>query len=244
MQTPTRRIGRPRIVERTSDIATVEQILLEAGRLFTQNGYHATTTREIAEAAGLRQGSLYHYFQRKEDILADLLDRILERALMVAAWIEGERASAPASLWALAYLDVCNYCSGPYNVVLLARLPDARQPRFADFWAGSVELQHSYEGILERGRADDVLAFDDLSLTAKLLFGIADGPVDWFDPTRHERTEVAALTARAMLMTVLAYPVTLDAFVAEGRALAARAPHIPNSLPHRTHLPLRPDHRA
>jgi AcrR family transcriptional regulator len=37
--------------------------------LFVKNGYHKTTTRQLAKATGLSIGSLYEYVSTKEDIL-------------------------------------------------------------------------------------------------------------------------------------------------------------------------------
>lgn len=40
-----------------------------ACRLFFRKGYHPTTIREIAEAAGMSMGQLYHYISSKDDVL-------------------------------------------------------------------------------------------------------------------------------------------------------------------------------
>jgi AcrR family transcriptional regulator len=45
------------------------QIADAAVKLFVDRGFHKTTTREIARAAGISIGSLYEYFTCKEDIL-------------------------------------------------------------------------------------------------------------------------------------------------------------------------------
>ncbi|WP_433045894.1 TetR/AcrR family transcriptional regulator [Dactylosporangium sp. CS-033363] len=42
-----------------------EDILLVAARLFAHNGVASSTVREIADAAGLMSGSLYHHFDSK-----------------------------------------------------------------------------------------------------------------------------------------------------------------------------------
>ncbi len=48
--------------------------LLAAGyQLFVTQGYHATSTRDIAAAAGLAVGGIYNYFGSKEDIYLELL---------------------------------------------------------------------------------------------------------------------------------------------------------------------------
>jgi AcrR family transcriptional regulator len=45
-----------------------------AAQLFEASGYSATTMNDIADAVGLRPGSLYHHFASKEDIAVELLD--------------------------------------------------------------------------------------------------------------------------------------------------------------------------
>ena len=42
-------------------------IIKEALKLFRQKSYHATSMADIALACGLLKGSLYHYFNSKED---------------------------------------------------------------------------------------------------------------------------------------------------------------------------------
>jgi AcrR family transcriptional regulator len=53
--------------------ARTEDIRRTAARLFERRGYAATTISDIAEAAGILPGSLYHHFASKEDIAVDLL---------------------------------------------------------------------------------------------------------------------------------------------------------------------------
>ena len=67
-------------IERTKDVPTqiknpdlVErrrrQIVDASVQLFIEKGFHKTTTRQIAKAAGLSIGSLYEYVASKEDVL-------------------------------------------------------------------------------------------------------------------------------------------------------------------------------
>jgi len=55
--------------------ATRERVLLEAARLFRHHGYSATTLREVADAAGVKAGSIYYHFESKEQILGEVLDK-------------------------------------------------------------------------------------------------------------------------------------------------------------------------
>jgi AcrR family transcriptional regulator len=56
------------------------EIVAIAGALFAERGYAHTTVREIADAAGILSGSLYHHFDSKESmveaLMRDFLDRI------------------------------------------------------------------------------------------------------------------------------------------------------------------------
>ena len=51
---------------------TAKRLLDLAARLFWQNGYAATTTRELAEALGLQKASLYYHIGSKEDLLYEI----------------------------------------------------------------------------------------------------------------------------------------------------------------------------
>lgn len=66
----------------------------EAGwRLFTTQGYEATSTREIAEAADIAAGTLFNYFPEKRSLLIHLMQR------QVDAVADGAFASmAPSTL--------------------------------------------------------------------------------------------------------------------------------------------------
>jgi AcrR family transcriptional regulator len=54
----------------------LEQILDAAARLFAIQGYHRTTTKEIAEAADVSEGTLYNYFDSKNELLFAILARL------------------------------------------------------------------------------------------------------------------------------------------------------------------------
>lgn len=54
---------------------TRETILQAALRLFAQHGYGSTTTRMIAQEAGVAEGTIYIYFRTKRDLLFALLER-------------------------------------------------------------------------------------------------------------------------------------------------------------------------
>ncbi|HET9501587.1 MAG TPA: TetR/AcrR family transcriptional regulator [Marmoricola sp.] len=50
------------------------ELLEIAGQLFAEKGFKNTTVRDIADAAGILSGSLYHHFDSKESMVDELLD--------------------------------------------------------------------------------------------------------------------------------------------------------------------------
>ena len=48
--------------------ATTEKIALAAGQLFARQGYHGTSTREIARVADVSENTLFRHFENKEDL--------------------------------------------------------------------------------------------------------------------------------------------------------------------------------
>ncbi len=54
------------------------QILEAATRVFAEKGFHRATTKDIARAAGIAEGTIYTYFASKADLLLGILSRLNE----------------------------------------------------------------------------------------------------------------------------------------------------------------------
>ncbi len=50
-------------------MATLDDIVAAAAKVFRTKGYHAATVRDIADEVGILKGSLYHHFESKEALL-------------------------------------------------------------------------------------------------------------------------------------------------------------------------------
>lgn len=50
-----------------------KKVLAAALELFSNNGFHATTTAKIAQLAGVSEGTIYKYFPSKNELLKQLL---------------------------------------------------------------------------------------------------------------------------------------------------------------------------
>ena len=50
------------------------EVLDAAAAVFSAKGYHGASTKQIADAIGLKQGSLYYYFSSKEEALREVCE--------------------------------------------------------------------------------------------------------------------------------------------------------------------------
>jgi AcrR family transcriptional regulator len=53
-------------------------ILHAAIKVFSQKGFNGATTKEIAQEAGVAEGTIFRYFSTKKDILHQILMRTVE----------------------------------------------------------------------------------------------------------------------------------------------------------------------
>ncbi len=74
--------------------ARAQQIAL---RLFTAQGYEATSLREIAEALGITKASLYYHFKSKEEIVGSIVADRTREAQELLAWVQ-EQPEHPSLL--------------------------------------------------------------------------------------------------------------------------------------------------
>ncbi|MBG9389662.1 TetR/AcrR family transcriptional regulator [Caenimonas aquaedulcis] len=65
-----------------------DEILDVAAQCFADRSYPAASMNDIAAACGTSKARLYHYYESKEAILFDLLDRYTQRLLAVIAQAE------------------------------------------------------------------------------------------------------------------------------------------------------------
>jgi len=139
------------------------QILEAALELFSHQGYRGTSIREIAEAAGISTGNLYHQFPDKETLFRTLLDQYWQaiespdfpfnRALASGAFPDnlealGRAARESVELWrdhvALIYVDVVEF-EGSH----IRRFYSEMAERFSSFFT---DRQPALEAIASRLR--------------------------------------------------------------------------------------------
>ncbi|BBY89151.1 TetR/AcrR family transcriptional regulator [Mycolicibacterium tokaiense] len=200
--------GRPRLrSQRRPGVSARDEILDAAGELFTTRGYASTSTRTIAEAVGVRQASLYHYFRTKDDILSALLHQTVTPSLRFAEQLTEAHQGLPAGgrLHALAVFDGTQLLTGPWNLGALYLLPELREARLASFWLDRERLRLHYLQFSRATRPVD----DD---TADLPFRLVEALVNMRAAGDHSSPEplLATRVADACLRVLGVPPEAID----------------------------------
>jgi AcrR family transcriptional regulator len=202
---PRRRVGRPRKAEATGSDDPREDLLRAAAELFATLGFAKATTRRIAEAAGLQQPSMFHYFRTKEDLLEALIDRMLEPQGRLGETLDRVDAAPAVKLYVLVYADVLNICLAERNMGRLVRLPELSSPRFRPVLARRRALRERYRELIELAASPSRFETEaDVDLTTRLVFGLVESIGNWYQASgRHSADKVATTTARTVLELVV-----------------------------------------
>jgi AcrR family transcriptional regulator len=80
--------------------ATRQRILEVAQELFASQGFDATTTRDIAQSAGIATGTMFNYFSSKEAVVGSLAAEALADLEVDSSERDREESSLEADLFA------------------------------------------------------------------------------------------------------------------------------------------------
>jgi TetR/AcrR family transcriptional regulator, cholesterol catabolism regulator len=131
-------------------------ILASAAELFARKGVGATTVREIADAVGMLSGSLYHHFESKDAIVAEILSGYL-RAIQdhyAAVLASGKGPAASLHDLVLTSLQVASEQPQATTIYQNERPYLRERPRFADVLAGAADIQRTWLLVIEKGVAE------------------------------------------------------------------------------------------
>jgi AcrR family transcriptional regulator len=141
----------------------LDQILDAAASLFAQHGFHRTTTKDIAQAADVSEGTLYNYFDNKNDLLFSILERLGEYELPTN-W-ESETLSVDAREFMVQMLQLRRSFVDQNSVMLQAILSEI---------LANTELRERYNAQMI---APTVQAIEE-NLSARVSTGQLDSQVD------------------------------------------------------------------
>lgn len=161
---------------RTQD--TAERILNAAAELFATYGYASTTTRAIAERAGVNEVTLFRRFENKIGVLRALGERMARRQAGRAAAAAPPSADVRSTLLGFARMEIAGALADGGMAMRLA-FDAASVPEVADvLGAGAPEnLAGLAEYMAEQQRAGELRNDVDPRVMAEAFFGLTSSYV-------------------------------------------------------------------
>ncbi|MFN8160544.1 MAG: TetR/AcrR family transcriptional regulator [Solirubrobacterales bacterium] len=180
---------------------TREAIAAAAVELFARLGYHATSMRAIAAAAGVQPAAIYHWYAGKEAILVSLQDEFMERLTerVVGAV---ERQARPALRLAAAVREHVTY-HGLHTREAFVTDSEIRalaaRPR-RTLVAKRDAYQRIFMEMIEAGVRDGSLRVSNVAVATYAILLQCTGVALWFDPSGPlALEEVAAIHVELVL---------------------------------------------
>lgn len=157
-----------------------EELLRAAARLFVDKGFSATTTRDIADAVGMRSGSPFYHFRSKQDLLKAVMIEGLEsgHARMQAA-IEGID-DAEQRLRAMIRTHLGNLLQGECHApMLLSESRSLDAPARAEIAAAFDRYQVPWQATLDELCTQGKIA-RATNPVRLFLFGMLNWTTQWY----------------------------------------------------------------
>lgn len=149
------------------------QILEAAAAIFSEKGYERATTREIADAADVSEGTLYNYFGSKRDLLLGRIQEVTDETSEAIARVQADGIEAM-----VAEVLSSRFRLQQKHRLLLTLLHEARlDPDIHRYYAGQMqtriveEMVRRMQALLDAG----VMRPVNPELAARTFFAVVLG---------------------------------------------------------------------
>jgi TetR/AcrR family transcriptional regulator, cholesterol catabolism regulator len=154
-----------------------------AAAVFADKGYHGSSTRDIAEHMGIKQGSLYYYFKSKEDALNEVclygMQDYVERMKSISAGKDSFKAKLTATVTShVTKYREKNEALRVYNAERLY-LPESKRTKLKELGSG---YREQLERIFEDGiRSGEIRTSIDTRFAAHAVIGMCNSWGEFID---------------------------------------------------------------
>ncbi len=165
-------------------MATLDDIVAAAAKVFRTKGYHAATVRDIADEVGILKGSLYHHFESKEALLYLVVKEPIAQMYQTIAAI-AEAGLAPTEKLRRAILAHLEAFDRHYpHLFVYLRERELVKRRFREMIGFSPkDYERCWQQILREGVEQGEFRPDlDIQVTSYGLLGMLNWSYKWYDP--------------------------------------------------------------
>lgn len=195
--------------EATGKTGRRTELLEIAAVLFAERGLRATTVRDIADAAGILSGSLYHHFDSKESMVDEILRGFLDELFgryreIVAAGLDSRTTLESLVTASYEAIDVSHSAVAIYQDEAKHLFANER---FSYLSERNVEFRKLWIGVLEAGVQDGSFRPDiDVELVYRFMRDTVWVAVRWYRPGGGLTADTVAKQYLAIVLDGLTEP--------------------------------------
>lgn len=169
------------------------EIVEGAARLFDRVGYHGVNMSMIAEAAGVKKPTLYHYIKGKDEILF-MLHELFIGTLQKNTNERVERGANELEILRGVIGDTFQLLHDypGYMRAFFEHTRELDREQRAVIAAHRDEYVRVVVGIIEKAMSKKMINRADPLLTAHCLFAISNWPYQWYRPAKDPAPDVLA----------------------------------------------------
>jgi AcrR family transcriptional regulator len=158
------------------------EILAAAAKVFARRGYHGASTQDIADVLGIRQASLYYYFDSKEGALEAVCADGVEDYVVRAQRVLRARQSAAEKVARLMSHHLAPMAERlDFTLVFLRERRFLPAPARKRIRAVETRYERIIQRIIEQGmRAGEFRRDLDPRMATLALLGLANSAALWF----------------------------------------------------------------
>jgi AcrR family transcriptional regulator len=185
------------------------RVLQESARQFSLRGYHVATTKDIADALGVQQGSLYYYITSKEAALQQICLFAIEGYVAFSSEIRKSRMGTPDKIREICARHLHTLTDRPeFFKVFLAHRQELGDEARHMLGRQIREYEGNIEAILRQGVRKGELRRDlDCRLATLGLLGMCNAVVTWWKKRVNESPDdIAQEFSRLLVQGMLAQP--------------------------------------
>ena len=161
-----------------------EAILSAAIAVMAEHGYHGTSVRDIAERAELSPAALYYHFASKQEVLATIMERGIDRLLMRTRTALAEAGEAPEDrLSAIVEVQVLFHLeSQGATLVGTSEMRALEEPLRSKHKAKRQQQQRLFDQVVADGVAQGAFTTTLPLEAARAIVVMCTGVAGWFSP--------------------------------------------------------------
>lgn len=179
------------------DVALTRQrrgdIMRAAARLFDEVGYHGVNMDSIAQAAGLKKPTLYHYVRSKDEILFQIHEAFIDA---LRSKLQERRAARlpPETILKGVYEDIFEQVHDfpGYVRAFFEHMRELDAERRATLRAERNGYLADVVSVIEQGMKEGLFAKGDPMIVALTMLAVCNSSYQWYNPKRNGTPQAIA----------------------------------------------------